>query len=131
MKISRMKTAILLNSKVALTPQILAVLSSSNGHGKTNNQSVYFTRKWEDCGVVSDLWHHLMKHLGTNATNYFMYLWVGPVCSPGGPVCCSSSPLTPQVQAVPASQSGRCTALHRQLDLRSYQYVLPWPQGCA
>jgi len=51
---SRMKTAILLSSKVALTPQILAVLSSSNGHGKTNNQSVYFTRKWEDCGVVSD-----------------------------------------------------------------------------
>jgi len=50
MKTSRMKTAILLNSKVALTPQILAVLSSSNGHGKTNNQSVYFTRKWEDCG---------------------------------------------------------------------------------
>ena len=51
MKISRMKTAILLNSKVALTPQILAVLSSSNGHGKTNNQSVDFTRKWELLGV--------------------------------------------------------------------------------
>ena len=44
MKMSRMKTAILLNSKVALTPQILAVLSSSNGPGKTNNHSVYFTR---------------------------------------------------------------------------------------
>ena len=73
MKMSMMKTAILLSSKVALTPPILAVLSSSNRHGKTNNQSVYFTRKWEDCGVVSDLWHHLRKHLGRNATNYFMY----------------------------------------------------------
>ena len=87
-----MKTAILLSSKVALTPQILAVLSSSNGHGKTNNQSVYFTRKWEDCGVVSDWWCHLRKHLGRNATNYFMYRWVGPLLPPY---------LTPKAQAAP------------------------------
>jgi len=31
-------------SKWSLTPQIPAVLSSSNGPGKTNNHSVYFTR---------------------------------------------------------------------------------------
>jgi hypothetical protein len=32
------------NQRGALVPQILAVLSSSNGPGKTNNHSVYFTR---------------------------------------------------------------------------------------
>ena len=27
---------------------------------------------------VSDWWPHLRKHLGRNATNYFMYQWVSP-----------------------------------------------------
>ena len=41
-------------SKWSLTPQILAVLSSSNGPGKTNNHSVYFTRIWDFTWRVSD-----------------------------------------------------------------------------
>jgi len=32
-----------------------------------------FTRMWDFTWWVSDLWRHLRKHLGTNATNYFMY----------------------------------------------------------
>ena len=31
---------------------------------------------------VSDWWRHLRKHLGINATNYFMYQWTGAVRSP-------------------------------------------------
>ena len=31
---------------------------------------------------VSDWWRHLMIQQGTNATNYFMYQWAGPVRHP-------------------------------------------------
>lgn len=34
---------------------------------------------------------HLKGHLGRNATNYFMYRWVGPVCSLGGVIYSSGS----------------------------------------
>ena len=30
-----------------------------------------------------DWWHYLMEHIGRNATNYFMYQWVGLWCFPG------------------------------------------------
>ena len=65
-----MKTAILLNSKVALTPQILAVLSSSNGHGKTNNQSVDFTRKWELLGGAANLVYYFDEMLKAHPKLY-------------------------------------------------------------
>ncbi|MCS5545857.1 MAG: hypothetical protein NZ867_03520, partial [SAR324 cluster bacterium] len=39
----------------------------------------------QECGDftwrVSDCWCHLRKHLGINATNYFMYQWGGE-CAP-------------------------------------------------
>ena len=50
-------------------------------------------------GRLSDWWRHLRKYLGTNATNYFMYQWAGPVCFP--------LPLTLHVQAAPAWWSSR------------------------
>ena len=33
-------------------------------------------------GELSDLWFHLISHLGINASNYFMYQWAGPVRCP-------------------------------------------------
>ena len=33
-------------------------------------------------GGLSDWCFHMRKHLGTNATNYFMYQWAGPVRCP-------------------------------------------------
>ena len=72
----------------------------------------YFSNRFElqECGdftwKVPDWCRHLRKHLGINATNYFMYQWAGPVCSPpgGGQI---------RVQVAPASQSSRCTAPHQ------------------
>ena len=34
------------------------------------------------CGEVSDWCFHMRKHLGINASNYFMYQWAGPVRCP-------------------------------------------------
>ena len=65
---------------------------------------VYFTIMFDFTWSVSDWCRHLRKHLGTNATNYFMYQWV--------PQTLPTPPLTHQVQAAPASQPSRCTALH-------------------
>ena len=33
-------------------------------------------------GGLSDSWRHLSKHLGRNATNYFMYQWAGDCVFP-------------------------------------------------
>ena len=51
-------------------------------------------------GVIYKNW----KQQGRNETNYFMYRWEGPVCSP--------LPLFTQVQAAPASQLSRCITPH-------------------
>ena len=61
--------------------------------------------------------------IGKNVTNYFMYWRVGPVWSP--------SPLTPQAQATPASQSNQCTKPHQLPDWRSCQFVLKLTQRCT
>jgi len=50
-----------------------------------------FTRMWDFTWWVSDLWRHLRKHLGTNATNYFMYLMGRYKRAPRG-VCMLSLP---------------------------------------
>ena len=37
-------------------------------------------------GELSDWCFHMRKHLGTNATNYFMYQWAGSVRWPPPPL---------------------------------------------
>ena len=52
-------------------------------------------------GGLSGWWHYLMEHICRNATNYFMYQWVGACLPPGGQI---------RVQGAPASQPSQCTA---------------------
>ena len=35
---------------------------------------------------MSDRWRHLRQHIGTNATNYFMYQWAAARLPPGGQI---------------------------------------------
>ena len=52
----------------------------------------YFSNRFElqECGdftwKVPDWCRHLRKHLGINATNYFMYQWAGACLPPGGQI---------------------------------------------
>jgi len=59
-----------------------------------------FTRMWDFTWWVSDLWRHLRKHLGRNATNYFLYQ-LGGAC------------VLPPTPRAPASQPSQRTGLHQ------------------
>ena len=81
------------------------------------NQIYYLQESWILLGGC------LMEHLGRNETNYFMYQWAAPRFS--------LSPCILIALVAPASQSSLCIALHQLPDLRSFQFALTWPQGCA
>ena len=74
-----------------------------------NNYIILFVL--QEVGDITEgvrLVDNLIEHIGINESNYFVYRWAGPVCSP--------SPLTLHVQAAPASQSSRCTKSHQLPD---------------